>query len=75
VHERLELIARELQTVREEKMYIQNELEKQKQANIDKTIRIEGLEAMVMQQGKSIATVDKEIVTMKRNTGSLGSRK
>ena len=75
MHDRLELMGRELQTVREEKSYIQNELEKQKQANIDKTIRIEGLEAMVLRQGKSIETVDKEIITIKSNTGSLGSRK
>jgi len=50
------------------------EAEKQRNNNFEKMVRIEGLEALVAQQQKTITSLQEQIANIKRTTGNLTER-
>lgn len=78
LHKGHDNLRQELQTERERNVYLNVELEKQRieakmqrDANINKTIQIEGLEALVAQHEKALSNIKSEFSTIKKQTGQL----
>lgn len=71
LHESIDMLRRELQTERARNGALIIEAEKQRNNNLEKMVRIEGLEALVAQQQKTITSLQEQIANIKRTTGDL----
>jgi len=71
LHESVDMLRRELQTERARNGALMIEAENQRNSNLEKMVRIEGLEALVQQQQKTIISLQEQIANIKRTTGDL----
>ena len=71
LHESVDMLRRELQTERARNGALMIEAENQRNSNLEKMVRIEGLEALVQQQQKTITSLQEQIANIKRTTGDL----
>jgi predicted nuclease with TOPRIM domain len=74
MHDKIENLSKELQTERERNVQLTSELERQRMSNQQKTIKIEGLEALASQHQKTIENINLELAKVRMQTGNLTQR-
>lgn len=71
LHNDIELIRKELFIERQRANMLLNELDAQRAGNMEKTVKIEGLQSLVSQQQKAIERYGVDIGVIKKQTGQL----
>jgi len=74
LHEEVELLRQELQSERSRNIKLTDELERQRNANADKTVQIVELRAQVDAHAQKLARFTSELTEVQRKTGQLHLR-
>ena len=75
LHDGLDLLRRELQTERDRNVQLIKQLDAQRAGSLEKTIKIEGLEALVAQHEITIAKFSADLGQIKSVTGHLTAQR